>query len=424
MKRNAVMLLFFLCCFCLSAGAADDLIEFRGEGTGRDQTEARAAAMNDIAVQIGRYMFAFISSDYKEQLIYQSENGRPITDTEYTRLETRILSEMMVSNIAIDKEFPMPRQPDGKYKIILSCLMSQSGLETQKNRYTHNLVESYAAQFRHIKERGGGLAADVRGWQDIMRTLDKNPLHKAITHLDIPEGRVNLYNYLSERIRALEGSITFAPIPAQKARKGETIHIPVQVRSPLYPSAGQLEYHITLSRAGGVSLPIAYNTAAIDTSPLPVGVYQGSVELRLADISSLLRNITREFTLEVGLPAPPEKPFSTGVFGGQWSGVISYSANGRTYRDNYTIAVYDDGTCWISVAAEDGNAQSGSGSWSADDGVFRLDCEFRDPAIARLPGLRWLGMYKLESNNRRLRINIKPAPDYSGVVGLTLHRER
>ena len=154
-----------------------------------------------------------------------------------------------------------------------------------------------------------------------------------------------------------------------------------------------------------------------------MGVYHGQVELRLAELSPLLRNIVREFSLEVGLPAPPEKTFAPGAFGGQWSGVITYTANGRTHRDSYTIALYDDGTCWAAAAA-DGAAQTGSGTWSAEEGVFRLDCEFENPAIARLPGLRWLGIYKLENSSRRLKVNIKPAPDYPGVVGLTLNREQ
>jgi hypothetical protein len=56
--------------------------------------------------------------------------------------------------------------------------------------------------------------------------------------------------------------------------------------------------------------------------------------------------------------------------------------------------------------------------------VFRLDCAFENPAIARLSGLRWLSVYALENSGRRLKMNIRPAPDYSGVVGLTLNRER
>jgi hypothetical protein len=423
MKRNAVIPLFCLCCFGLTVRAWDDLIEFRGEGTGANYAEARAAAMDDIAVQIGRYMYAFISSDWREQLIYQSKNGKTTDDAEYTGLDTRIFSEMAVSNITIDQEFPQPRQPDGKYKTLLSCLMSQSSLEKQKDQYLRAIVESYAAQLRHSAERGGGLAADVRSWQAVMQTLEKNPMHKAVAYLDIAQGRVNLYDYLAERISALGGGIAFAPIPAQKARRGETITIPIQVSSPLYSQAGQLEYRVSLSRLQGKEAPRVYTAAAIDTSLLPDGVYQGSVELRLEELSPLLRNMVREFTLEVGMPAPPEKPFSLGPLGGQWKGVIEYTAKGQRYRDRYIIAVYDDGTCWAAVAAEDGAAQTGGGTWSADDGVFRLDCAFENPAIARLPGLRWLGLYKLENNNRRLKMNIRPAPDYAGVAGLTLERE-
>jgi hypothetical protein len=344
-------LLFCWCCFALTAQATDDVIEFRGEGTGTDYAEARAAAMDDIAVQIGRYMYAFISSDIQDRLVYQSENGTTINDTESTGLDTRIFSEMMVSGITIDREFPLPRQPDGKYKMILSCLMSQSDLKNQGDQYLRTVVESYAAQLRHSTERGGGLAADIRTWQSIMHTLEQNPMHKAIAYLDLPQGRVNLHDYLTERISALAGSIVFAPIPAQKVRKGKTILIPIDVSSPLYAAPGQFECSVSLSRLQSGESTRRYTSAAVDTSLLPVGAYRGSVELRLAELSPLLRNMVREFTLEVGLPAPPDKPFAPGALGGQWSGVIEYTAKGRRYRDTYLIAVYDNGSCWAAAAA-------------------------------------------------------------------------
>jgi hypothetical protein len=424
MNRKAIGAAVFLCCFVLAPGAEEDLIEFRGEGSGKDYAEARASAVNDIALQIGRYMFAFVKSDVQERLAYRSENGRTTGSAETAGSDTRIFSEIMISDITIDREFPLPRQPDGRYKIIVSSLMSKSGLEDQKDRYTRGLVESYAARMRQSAEPGGGLAVDVRSWQGIMESLEKNPLHKAIAYLDTAQGRVNLYDYLAGRISAAGGSIAFAPIPAQKARRGETIHIPIQVSSPLYASPGRLEYGISLSRMNGGEPPYRFSAAAIDTSLLPDGMYRGSAELRLGELSPLLRNIVREFSLEVGLPAPPEKTFAPGPLGGEWSGLMDYTARGQRYRDSYTAALYDDGSCWITVRGEDGAAQAALGSWWTEEGVFHLDCVFENPAIARLPVLRWISLYDLQNNNRRLRINIRPAPDHPGMAGLTLNKDR
>jgi hypothetical protein len=163
----------------------------------------------------------------------------------------------------------------------------------------------------------------------------------------------------------------------------------------------------------------------VDAASLPVGRCRGSVAVKLSALSPLLRDITGEFAFEVTLPAPPEKPFSPDALGGVWSGVLSYSAGGQSYRDSYTLNVYADGTCLITVTARDGEAQAAGGLWSESDGVLRIEnCVFEAPAIARLPSLRWIGRYTLGNNNRRLSVNIKPAPDYSGVVGLVLNKER
>jgi hypothetical protein len=122
-------------------------------------------------------------------------------------------------------------------------------------------------------------------------------------------------------------------------------------------------------------------------------------------------------------PSPPT-PEGTGAFGGTWNGAIAYSDRGGSYRDTYTIGLYDDGTCSVSVRAEDGAAQSGEGYWSAENDIFKLECDFSSAAIPRLKTIEWKSMFRFENNNRRLRVNIKPTPAYSGVVGITLNKGR
>ncbi|MDR3302232.1 MAG: caspase family protein [Spirochaetaceae bacterium] len=122
-------------------------------------------------------------------------------------------------------------------------------------------------------------------------------------------------------------------------------------------------------------------------------------------------------------PSPPP-PEGTGEFGGTWNGAISYNDRGGSYRDTYTIALYDDGSCSVSVRAEDGASQSGEGYWSAENEVFKLECDFPAAAIARLKSIDWKSVYRFENNKRRLRVNIKPSSAYSGVVGLTLNKGR
>jgi TolB-like protein len=135
--------------------------------------------------------------------------------------------------------------------------------------------------------------------------------------------------------------------------------------------------------------------------------------------------------LEGAAPEPPPASpreqglatFSVDEFGGVWTAVVSYAANGVSYRDAYTIELYEDGACWVVVRDADGAMQTGDGYWSAENGVFHLDCDFGGPPpIPRLESIRWMSRYALQNSNRRLRINVKPAPNVSGVAGVILNK--
>jgi hypothetical protein len=399
-----------------------ETVYFRGLAEADSREDAEKSAVNNLHAEAARYVLVSIRASDREDTRTVQRGANGAADEHFVselRSEIESHTGAILSGIKTESYSEEQAVFSGRrWRAWALGAASRQKLEAETAEYPAKI----SAQYSRLIASGGSLSADIRNHESVMRALDKNPLHKDIAWLEIKTGRVNLYDYLSSQINTWAGSIAVAPIPAQKARKGETLYLPLAITSSLYPSAGQFEYRVSLSRLAG-GPPVVYNTAAIDTSPLPVGVYRGSVEVRLETLSSALQNITREFTLELGLPAAPLKPFSPGAFGGQWSGVINYNANGQRFRDSYVIAVYGDGTCWAAVAARDGEAQSGNGRWSEEDGVFRVDCEFENPAITRLPALRWLGVYKLENNKRRLKINVKPAPDYSGVVALTLNKE-
>jgi hypothetical protein len=126
-------------------------------------------------------------------------------------------------------------------------------------------------------------------------------------------------------------------------------------------------------------------------------------------------------------PASPREQglatFSPDEFGGVWTTTLSYTANSATYRDAYIIELYEDGVCWVFIRDADGIMQTGEGYWSTENNnMFHLDCDFASPAIQRLASIHWTSMYALQNNRRRLRINVKPQPNASGVVAVTLNK--
>jgi TolB-like protein len=173
-----------------------------------------------------------------------------------------------------------------------------------------------------------------------------------------------------------------------------------------------------LNRAGG-AYRIVIQTINAETSALEAS-YSSDITAD-AHLARLLEGAAPE--------PPPASPreqglaaFSADEFGGVWTATVSYAANGVSYRDAYTVELYEDGTCWVVVQVADGVMQTGEGSWSAENGVFHLDCDFGNPSIPRLESIRWTGMYALQNSNRRLRINVKPASNVSSVVGVTFNK--
>ncbi|MDR2517108.1 MAG: hypothetical protein LBC88_06990 [Spirochaetaceae bacterium] len=404
-----------------------ETVYFRALADGAETREdAERAAINSLYAEAASTVMVSVSTSVREraQTTQRGVNG---VLGEQTTIElesaTESYSAMLLSGIKTESYSEPYTGVFGRrlFRAWALGAMPRRVLEAEIAAFPEKISARYAA----LIAAGGSMAADIRNRESIMNALDRTPLHRDVAWLDTAEGRVNLYDYLASQIQTWAGSIAFAPIGAQRVRRGESLVIPVTVSSRLYPVLGEIAYRVHLLRlSGGGGGTLVYNSTTIDTSSLPAGTYRGSVEARLSGLSPALRDITREFSLEIALPAPPDKPFARDALGGVWTGTLPYRADGRQYRDQYIIGVYDDGTCWVAVAAEDGAAQSGTGYWSGENGVLHLDCGFENPAITRLPALRWAGEYALQNNNRRLRLNIKPAPDYPGVVPLTLNRER
>jgi hypothetical protein len=114
-------------------------------------------------------------------------------------------------------------------------------------------------------------------------------------------------------------------------------------------------------------------------------------------------------------------------FGGTWNTTVAYNDGNKNYRDRYQIELFEDSTCIVTVHTQENGRevrQDADGYWSYDDTFFRLECEFINPAIPRLPGLRWASVYTLDNNNRRLVLLVNPAPGAKNSIRVTLAKGR
>jgi hypothetical protein len=103
---------------------------------------------------------------------------------------------------------------------------------------------------------------------------------------------------------------------------------------------------------------------------------------------------------------------------GRWEAIVSYrDAGGESHNDQYEIVFVKTGVCFITVRTKEKGAdlfQDGDGLWSYSEGdfpVLRIECEFPNSAIKRLPSINWTSLYQFDGDKTRFTLLIPPFPD-------------
>jgi hypothetical protein len=103
---------------------------------------------------------------------------------------------------------------------------------------------------------------------------------------------------------------------------------------------------------------------------------------------------------------------------GRWEAIVSYrDADGKSHNDQYEIVFVKTGVCFVTVRTRENGVdlfQDGDGLWSYSEGdfpVLRIECEFPNPAIKRLPSINWTSLYQFDGNKTRFTLLIPPFSD-------------
>jgi hypothetical protein len=117
--------------------------------------------------------------------------------------------------------------------------------------------------------------------------------------------------------------------------------------------------------------------------------------------------------------AQSNNPFLT-PSGTRWQGRIAYTdAANAKHSDLYEIIFVANGTCIVSVRTKENGEelfQDGDGLWSYDDNFLRVECDFIDAAIERLPSIRWTSIYQFDTPQNRFTLLVPPYPDAKNNV--------
>jgi hypothetical protein len=116
-------------------------------------------------------------------------------------------------------------------------------------------------------------------------------------------------------------------------------------------------------------------------------------------------------------------PFTTSP-GTRWQGRINYKdADGEKHSDLYEIVFVANGTCIVSVRTKENGEelfQDGDGLWSYDDNFLRVECDFADSAIERLPSINWVSVYQFDTALNRFTMLVPPYPGAKNNVRLQM----
>jgi hypothetical protein len=134
------------------------------------------------------------------------------------------------------------------------------------------------------------------------------------------------------------------------------------------------------------------------------------------------------FLVLVYFNLPSAHPQSNNPFtlapGTRWQGRINYTDASNVRRsDLYEIIFVANGTCIVSVRTKENSEelfQDGDGLWSYDDNFLRVECDFIDGGIERLPSIRWTSIYQFDTPLNRFTLLVPPYPDAKNNVRLQM----
>jgi hypothetical protein len=219
--------------------------------------------------------------------------------------EIRVFAQNVVSEVATVAYFTeMYLNSNNKEEYIVYTLhrINRQKAEEEISGYAKNISSRYSAAFSQWKT----LKAALEGYAFLVKTLERNPLHRIMAYYDTPKGRAGLYEYARLQINELANSVSIEAIPARSIQETEILEIPVKLRSSVIPATGLLDCQVSLFGAGGDNIIYPFNSASDDPyiletkRELKPGSYNVTIEILLSDLTGgIAKNIGSSFTFEI-----------------------------------------------------------------------------------------------------------------------------
>jgi hypothetical protein len=268
--------------------------------------DARNDARENAFIQVMRFYGEFIRSGAVEKSYFSGSSAETIAVLVDREEEISNFAQAVVSQIGTDKyytEIYLNGRNQEEYIVYALCQIPRQKAEQDIADFAKNTSERYG----NLLAKQATLHSTLRLYEDTLKALEQNPLHRAVAYYDGPGGRVNLYEYLSLQINTLAGGVYFDPLSSVLVQKTDTLETAVTVYSPFIAAAGALNCMVAIYGGNNLSPTVTYTADAdnsfllrIFTSRLEPGRYTVSLELLLNEISPRIqKNPTAGFSFEV-----------------------------------------------------------------------------------------------------------------------------
>jgi len=218
--------------------------------------------------------------------------------------EIKTFAQNVVSEVAT-KEYYTEKyiNSNNKEEYIVYTLhqINRQKAESEISGYAKNISERYTAAFSQWKT----LKSALEGYTLVVKSLEKNPLHRIMAYYETPKGKAGLYEYAKVQINELASSVNIEPIPTRSIQETETLTTLIKLNSSIIPSTGLLDCRAILFGVGKYGIPYPFNSSSdnpykMENHNIKPGTYNITLEILLSDLTGgIAKNITSNFSFTV-----------------------------------------------------------------------------------------------------------------------------
>jgi len=218
--------------------------------------------------------------------------------------ELRTFAQNVVSEVAT-KEYYTEKYLNNankeEYIVYTLHQVNRKKADDEISNFARNISSRYTAAFSQWKT----LKSALEGYTLVVKSLEKNPLHRMVAYYETPGGKAGLYEYAKVQINELAGSVSIETIPTRSIQETETLITIIKPLSSIIQTTGLLDCQAILCGASKDDITYPFYSASenpyeMKNTNLKPGTYNITIEILLSNLTGgIAKNINTNFTFTV-----------------------------------------------------------------------------------------------------------------------------